>query len=236
MPQGYKMIGTTSWGVANTLGYSDGENISFQSYLEIIKNILEVISIPLSIDIESGFSTDKEEIIDNIVKLAGIGCSGVNIEDSTTSYALKDATEFSNLLKELRKELDNSGYADFFVNARVDTYIALKNGQLDETIKRSKAYEEAGADGVFVPLISDEADIKKLLDSITRPLNVMSLPNLTNIDKLEGMGVKCFSIGNAMSDYIVSEIERLSRKVLEERNTESLYDHGDIKSKFNSRK
>lgn len=67
--QGFDLIGTTSWGVANSLRYQDGEIISFDEYLKVIKNILSVISIPLSVDAESGFSVNKEEIIDNVLTI-----------------------------------------------------------------------------------------------------------------------------------------------------------------------
>ncbi len=230
--QGFDLIGTTSWGVANSLGYQDGEIISFDEYLKVIKNILSVISIPLSVDVESGFSVNKEKIIDNVLTLAKLGCSGVNLEDSTKEYQLKPKQEFSELLKDLRGVLDNANFQNFFINARTDTYIALQEHQLEETLERVALYEKNGANGIFVPLMSEKNDIKSLLSRTTLPLNIMSLPNITDIEELKEIGVRKYSFGNAMSDAIISTIEKFSKSILETKNTKELYSHDNLRTKF----
>lgn len=79
---GFKALGTTSWGIANTLGYQDGQRIGFDELKNMVSQILKVITIPLSVDIEAGYGKDNQEIIDNILTLAKMGCTGVNLEDS----------------------------------------------------------------------------------------------------------------------------------------------------------
>lgn len=79
---GFKAIGTTSWGIANSLGYSDGELIDFDQHLAIIKTITENVKIPVSADIEAGYSEDPDQIINNVLRTAEIGVAGINIEDS----------------------------------------------------------------------------------------------------------------------------------------------------------
>ena len=230
--QGFKAIGTTSWGIANSVGYKDGENISFPDYFEIIKKILSVVSIPVSVDIESGFSPDHDIIISNVLQLASVGCVGINIEDSTADYALKDMNDFSLLLKELRKSLDANGYPHFFINARIDTYIIL-GASLDETINRAIQYEESGANGIFIPLMTEYSDIKSILEAITIPLNIMSLPNATDISHFNNLGVKRYSFGNAMSDHIIAVIEELSQSIVTNNSTSILYEHNELKTQFN---
>ena len=78
----FKAIGTSSAAIANSLGYEDGENISFEEYFYIVKRISENTSLPLSVDIESGYSDDVDVILSNIIKLVEIGVVGINIEDS----------------------------------------------------------------------------------------------------------------------------------------------------------
>jgi len=79
---GFKAIGTTSWGIANTLGFADGELIDFDRHLGIIKTIAENVKVPVSADIEAGYSEDISKIIDNVLRTADVGVAGINIEDS----------------------------------------------------------------------------------------------------------------------------------------------------------
>nr|WP_262706578.1 isocitrate lyase/phosphoenolpyruvate mutase family protein [Chryseobacterium carnipullorum] len=79
---GYQAVATSSSAVAFTLGYEDGENMSFDEYFYIIERILKSISIPLSVDLEGGYGQTAEEIVLNISRLANAGVVGINIEDS----------------------------------------------------------------------------------------------------------------------------------------------------------
>lgn len=226
--KGFSMIGTTSWGIANLFGYKDGENIPYDLYFNHICNILKVIDIPLSVDLESGFSEDEDKIIENVLLLAREGVVGINIEDSTKSYELKTKKEFSSLLSKIRESLDFNGFLDFFINARIDTYIADVDNKLDKTISRAMDYEDSGANGIFVPLMNESSDIQSILSSISIPLNILSLENITDIDMLKSLGVRKVSFGNAMSDHMISEIERLSASIINYRNTSELYKHNKL--------
>lgn len=227
---GFHALATTSWGVANTFGYNDGEYISFSDYFEVIKKIKSVTKIPLSIDIESGFSCNNKQIINNVLQLAEIGCLGINIEDSN-KQKLKNADEHSILIERIRASLDMNGFSNFFINARIDTYITMKDCIL-ETIIRANKYQNAGANGIFIPGLKESSEIKEISQSIKIPLNVMSLPDCYDIDTLIEAGVKRFSFGNAMSDAIISYIETLSNNIHLNRSTKELYNHADITTKF----
>ncbi|KHD08823.1 hypothetical protein PN36_19025 [Candidatus Thiomargarita nelsonii] len=229
----FKAVGTTSWGVANEFGYQDGEKISFDDYVFMVKKMLAVISIPLSIDIETGFSNNDNGVAENVLRLAELGVAGINIEDSSKdNTALVSVDAFSAILEKIRTTLDTKGFTDFFVNARIDTYLQLKN-PLAETISRAQSFEKHGANGIFVPFMSDDADIKALISEIKVPLNILSLPNLSDVEHAKKIGVRRLSFGNAMSDAIISDIERYSDKILSNHNTSSLYDHGKLSTNFN---
>lgn len=228
---GFKALGTTSWGIANTLGYQDGQRIGFDELKNMVSQILKVITIPLSVDIEAGYGKDNQEIIDNILTLAKMGCTGVNLEDSLPNQGLKDKDEFAILIKETKKELINNGFENFYFNIRTDTYLTLDN-PLNETLDRVVLYQKFGADGIFIPCIQKDEDIKKVLENINIPLNVMCLPNLTDIKRLKALGVQRISYGNAMSDYIICQIEQLTNSILKEQNTDCLYQTKEVTTKF----
>ncbi|MBV6647408.1 MAG: isocitrate lyase/phosphoenolpyruvate mutase family protein [Cyclobacteriaceae bacterium] len=228
---GFRAIGTTSYGVANANGYNDGENISFDALLESCQKIVQAVSIPVTVDIEAGFGLDEDTVVSHVLKVADVGAVGINIEDSyKKSSGLKNVEEHAILLKALRKNLDDHGFKDFFINARIDTYLQQKG--LQETIDRASRYVQSGANGVFIPGLSDKEEIRRVTHEIDAPLNVMSLPNLTSIDELNAIGVKRLSMGNAFSDAVIGFIEQTSTAVLQDNSTKHLYLDHTIKTHF----
>ncbi|WP_274308797.1 isocitrate lyase/PEP mutase family protein [Solibacillus daqui] len=222
---GFKAIGTTSWGIANSLGYKDGELIDFDRHLGIIKTIAENVKIPVSADIEAGYSEDTETIIDNVLRTADVGVAGINIEDSLKkSNGLREISHHCNLLEKIRTALDQNGYKDFYINARTDTYFQRQN-PLMETIERAKAYVESGASGIFVPGLKGDGEIKEITTNISAPLNILSLPGLTSCNKLKELGVGRFSFGNALSDNIFAYLDKKVGQLLRYKDTSLLYEN-----------
>lgn len=221
---GFQAIGTTSWGVANSLGLKDGELVDFDRHLQIIQTITEHVNVPVSADIESGYGETVETIVYNVLKTADVGVAGINIEDSfKTQDGLRDISLHAKLLFEIRNALEHSGFKDFFINARTDTYLQKENPLL-ETIERGKAYVDSGASGIFVPGVMLENDIKEISAQINAPLNVLSLPGLTNCNKLKALGVQRFSFGNAFSDKVIAFMEVNAAQLLVLKDTVHLYE------------
>lgn len=221
---GFKAIGTTSWGIANSLGYADGELIEFNRHLAIIKTIAENLNIPVSADIEAGYGSDTKTIVENVLRTADVGVAGINIEDSLKKQkGLRTINEHCNLLTQLRTALDHHGYKDFYINARTDTYFHEEQPFL-ETLNRAKAYVESGASGIFVPGLTDHQEIRELTLTVDVPINLMSLPGLTNCTILKELGVKRFSFGNALSDKIIAYLTKHARQLMDAQDTSCLYE------------
>ncbi|MFC4104131.1 isocitrate lyase/PEP mutase family protein [Paenibacillus xanthanilyticus] len=223
---GFKAIGTTSWGVASTRGFADGERIGFEVHVELIRAIASQVSIPVSADIEAGYGADTETVVSHVLRIAEAGAAGINIEDSSKGpRALKPLGEQAALLYAIRSALDANGYDGFFMNARTDTYLLLEQ-PLGETIARGKAYAESGASGLFVPGLREETDIAEVVSGVSLPLNVMSLPGMTDAVRLQELGVKRFSIGNAFSDAATAYVEAMAAELWRLRDTSALYEPG----------
>ncbi|MFD6206950.1 isocitrate lyase/phosphoenolpyruvate mutase family protein [Peribacillus sp. NPDC060253] len=219
---GFKAIGTTSWGIANSLGYSDGELIDFERHLGIIL-MADNVKIPVTADIEAGYGETAEKIVDNVLRTADVGVAGINIEDSPKKQkGLRDLSQHCSLLLKIREALDYNGYEDFYINARTDTYFQKEN-PFPETVERAKAYVENGASGIFIPGITNYDEIKEITLNIGAPLNVLSLPGLTNGKELEEIGVKRFSFGNALTDKIIDLLEQDTARIVELNDTSHLY-------------
>ena len=104
----FNAIGTSSAAIASSLGYKDGEEISFEEYFYIIKRISESTDLPLSVDIESGYGNEVDTVVSNIKKLVETGVVGINIEDSIVRKSVRSilpADVFSEKLKQICKKL-----------------------------------------------------------------------------------------------------------------------------------
>jgi len=221
---GFKAIGTTSWGIANSLGYADGEWIDFDRHLAIIKSIADNVNIPVSADIEAGYGNDTKTILENVLKTADIGVAGINIEDSLKQQnGLRNMNEHCALLAQMRALLDNNGYKNFFINARTDTCCQMEQ-PFHETMTRAKAYVDSGASGIFIPGLTDYEEIRAITSAVEAPINLMSLPGLTNCQTLQQLGVKRFSFGNALSDKMISYVTKDATRIMESNDTAFLYE------------
>lgn len=216
---GFPAIATSSAAVANSLGYEDGENMSFSDYLFVIRRMLQSINVPLTVDIETGYGENDEAIADNIFVLAGLGVAGINIEDSAigkTGRTLKNPEAFSNSVSHIKAKLQSKNLK-LFINVRCDTHILNVPSKQQETIKRIKVYNTSGADGIFVPCISNEQDITEVLSHTQLPLNVMCIPGLPGLDKLRELGVKRVSMGPFMFKKVYENIHKLSKAIISTR-------------------
>jgi 2-methylisocitrate lyase-like PEP mutase family enzyme len=230
---GFKAIGTTSYGVARAMGYEDGQRIEFDDLLGLVKKMISIIEIPITVDMEAGYSNNITTVSDNVIKIADLGVSGINIEDSLKNGEpkLNDISKQCALFETIRNRLDSNGYGDFFINARIDTYLQNET-PFDETIKRANAYVSSGASGIFVPGLSQFDEIEEMVKAIKAPLNIMSLPSLTECDNVNKIGVKRFSLGYSLSDATISFIEKMANELYAKQDTKDLYTDHRISTSF----
>ena len=205
----FKAIGTSSFAISNSLGYKDGEEMNFEELLFFVKRISSKVKIPLSVDLEAGYSRDPKIIAAHIKQLAQLGVVGINLEDSIVKNVrvLLSAEEFSTLIFEIKNILEREGF-NIFLNIRTDTFIVKNADPIAETIRRIQLYEKAGADGIFVPCITQENDIKSVVENTSLPINVMCMPLLPDFPTLQKLGVKRISMGNFLYDQMNIFLEK----------------------------
>ncbi|MEH2920774.1 isocitrate lyase/phosphoenolpyruvate mutase family protein [Samsonia erythrinae] len=208
---GYQALGTSSAAIAAMLGYEDGEAMSFDELLYIVTRIKSVINLPLSVDVEAGFGKTANEIATHLKRLILLGVVGINLEDSRVINGVRqldDAMVFASTIKEIRHALATENYPLFF-NIRTDTYLLSHEQALQETLLRGRLYEEAGADGLFVPCLTSENDIAIISREINLPLNVMCMPDLPDFDRLKKLGVNRLSMGNFVHSAMQSTFKNV---------------------------
>lgn len=193
---GARALATTSAGVAWSNGYPDGGALPVDRLVATVRAITRAIQVPLSIDIEDGYSDDPSAVGETIAALLDSGVVGVNIEDGG------GPPERLGAKIECAKKTAALAGVDLFVNARTDVYLrglVAEGGRVEETLTRARRYRDAGADGLFVPKVVDRTEIHAIASSIGLPLNVLAWPRLPPASELFELGVRRLSAGSALA-------------------------------------
>jgi len=191
---GFPAVATSSAAVANALGYPDGNALDVDLHLATIERIVRALDVPVSADVESGYSNDLDALGAFVSRLAATGVAGYNLEDVKGSgelYPLDVAVA--------RVRAARAAAPDVFLNARTDIYlmgIGPAETRLARTVERLRAFADAGADGVFVPGVMDAQTIAKLAAAVPRPLNVLAGPQTPDAATLYQLGARRVSVGS----------------------------------------
>lgn len=195
---GFDAIGTTSFGVASSLGRPDGERATKTSNISLAR-ALSPLPCYVSVDIEDGYADDPDRVAGYICQLAAgpgsadyageLDIAGINIEDSTAGKLISPEAHAAKVtaIKACTPEL--------FVNARVDTYWLDQDATVASTLDRAEHYVAAGADGIFVPGATEPDLLRELAANIPVPLNVLVVPGLT-LGELGALGIRRVSTGS----------------------------------------
>jgi 2-methylisocitrate lyase-like PEP mutase family enzyme len=185
---GFAAIGTTSFGVAASIGLPDGGGTTKAATVALAAQLCR-LPVPITTDIEDGYSDDPVEVADFVAELAALGVAGINIEDSKDGRLVDPAVLAGKVVAIKRRT------PDVFVNARVDNFWFAEEATVEAVLLRSGTYSEAGADGIFVPGVSDPEDIRSITTEIGLPVNVLAHKTLT-VAELAELGVMRVSSGS----------------------------------------
>jgi 2-methylisocitrate lyase-like PEP mutase family enzyme len=211
---GAKAIATSSWSVANTNGFSDGEQMPLALAIENLRGIVGVTDLPVTIDLESGYGDTPQVAAETIGLAIEAGAVGCNLEDSFPANGkLRETVNQCERIRSARRAADAAGIR-FFINARTDVFFQRPptehgNALLEDAIERAHAYAEAGADGIFVPGLVDAKLIAHFAQSSPLPVNIMVGDGTSPLQVLAEHGVARVSYGP--SPYLTA------MKALEER-------------------
>lgn len=185
LADGFTAIGTTSFGVSSSRGHPDGARATRDANIALAAALTR-LQCYISVDVEDGYSDDPATVADYVAQLP---IAGINIEDSTKEELIDPALAAAKVAAVKERN------PDLFVNARVDTYWLGQQANTTATIERALRYVEAGADGIFVPLANDRAELAEITHNIPRPLNTLPVPGLT-VAELGELGVARVSTGS----------------------------------------
>ena len=234
---GAKAIATTSAGVAWSLGYADGNHLPVPELVTLAASVVKRVQIPVSIDVEAGYSDDPAVVSENLKQILDAGVVGINIEDGTDEPTL--------LAKKIEaiKEVAASMEVDLFLNARTDVYLqnlVADDRKLEETLKRATMYRSAGADGLFVPALADSTQIGQITARTELPVNLLAWPGLPTVNELAQLGVRRLSAGSGIPQMAWQQVAHLAETFLAEGDsglfTKDYMSHGRLQQLFASAK
>jgi 2-methylisocitrate lyase-like PEP mutase family enzyme len=206
---GFKALATTSSGFAFTLGRRDGD-VTLDEVIAHTAALDGATDLPVAVDLEHGYGAHPEDAALAITRAGEAGAAGGSIEDYDPAghlYELGQATERVAAAAEAAHALGSP----FMFAARAENHIR-GNPDLDDTIERLQAYERAGADVLYAPGLRTADEIRAICGAVTKPVNVLALPNLT-FDEIAAAGAQRVSVGGALTWValagLVSAAERI---------------------------
>jgi 2-methylisocitrate lyase-like PEP mutase family enzyme len=225
---GFPAIATTSSGIAFSNGYRDGQQISRDEMLHVVGRIVAAVQAPVTADVEAGYGPKPEDVATTIRGVIAAGAVGVNLEDNTGRFQpLYPIEEQVERITAAHEEAQREG-VHLVVNARIDTYlrqVGTEETRLEETLKRARAYLEAGADSIFVPGVLDLSLIEVLVREIPAPLNILARPGGPSAPELFKLGVRRISIGGSAMFATMGLVRDIARELREHGTYENIAQH-----------
>ena len=211
---GFQALASTSAGMAWSLGRADGQ-VGLDEVLTHLSQLAHATDLPLNADFENGFADAPGEVGAHVALAVDTGVSGLSIEDYTGDtdrglYAFSLAVE---RVAAARAAIDRTG-SDVVLTARSEGFIRGAP-DMDETLKRLRAFSDAGADCLYAPGLRSEGQVRTVVEAVApKPVNILS-PGLP-VATLAGLGVRRISLGGALAGVAYGEFLRVSKEIADQ--------------------
>jgi len=206
---GARAIATSSAAVAWAHGWPDGDLLPVELLLQTTRAVTGATDLPVTIDIEGGYSDDPARVGALVTQLLQAGAVGINIEDGS-----KDPALLCDKIAAARAAAGAAG-VDLFINARIDTWLrglVPPAQRVSETLARAARYRAAGASGLFAPGVTEEGEIAALVAGTDMPVNVLAWTGLPDAVRLQALGVRRLSAGSAISEAMHGHVLAMMRE------------------------
>jgi 2-methylisocitrate lyase-like PEP mutase family enzyme len=198
-----RALATTSAAVARSLGYEDGERAPAAEMVEAARRIAAAVDIPVTADLERGYG----DPVATASAAWEAGLVGINFEDSTRG-GLVPLDEQVAAIAAIR-----SAVPELVLNARVDVFLGIGRGDVDEAVERANAYLDAGADCAY-PILAPVASIAELARRIDGPINVIVQKGTPEPSELQALGVARLTWGAGLAALAYDAAVRVAAAAL----------------------
>jgi 2-methylisocitrate lyase-like PEP mutase family enzyme len=182
---GFKALATTSAGFAFTLGRLDGD-VTLDEVVGHVASIAGATTLPLSVDLENGYGPEPETAALAVARVSETGAVGASIEDYDPDGFIYERSHAAERVAAAAHAAHALGFP-FMLTARAENHIR-GNPDLDDTIKRLRAFEAEGADVLYAPGLRTSDEIRAVCDAVSKPVNVLTRPGLTVAEIAEAGG------------------------------------------------
>lgn len=236
---GFPAIATTSGGIANLLGYADGQHISRREMLQIVGRIAATVSTPVTADLEAGYGKTASEVAETVRQAITVGVVGANLEDgSGPNRPLAEIAYQTGLIQAIR-EVAVACDLPFVLNARVDVFLHGAGDQAKlykQAVERAVAYRDAGADCIFPIGLRDRGTIARFVQEVACPVNIMAGHGAPAISELEAIGVRRVTFGTGMMRAVLPFVQKMADEVRASGKSElleqSAFSHAAVNQMF----
>jgi len=196
---GFRALATTSAGFAWTLGRVDNQ-VTRDEALDHLRSLVDAVRVPVNADFEGGFAVDPQEVYANVTLAVATGVAGLSIEDSTGNGAnpLHEFDLAVERIRAARRAIDDSG-TGVILTGRSEGFV-VGRPDIDETIRRLRAYSEAGADCLYAPRIDQVVDVSAIVAAVApKPVNLLINSPFMTVAQAEALGVRRISVGGTLA-------------------------------------
>jgi len=212
---GFSALATTSAGFAWTIARPDN-HVTLDEALAHLRAISAAVDLPVNADFEGGFAVDPARVGANVAKAVTTGIAGLSIEDSSGD-AENPLFEFAlavDRVRAARKAIDASG-TGVVLTARSEGFL-VNRPDLEETIRRLRAFAEAGADCLYAPWVRDLAQLQAIVEAVApKPVNALAAGDFATVDELAAIGVRRISVGGALARTAWTAAVAAAREIAE---------------------
>ncbi len=213
---GFRALATTSAGLAWTLGRSDGR-VTLEQALEHLRLVSDAVKVPVNADFEGGYAVDPEQVAANVRLAAETGIAGLSIEDSSGDEA-DPLFEFNLAVERVeaaRRAIDESG-TGIVLTGRSEGFV-VGRPDIDETIRRLRAYADAGADCLYAPRINNLEHVGAIISAVSpKPVNLLVNTPFTTVAEAAQLGVRRISVGGTLARTAWGGFLQAAREIADE--------------------
>lgn len=224
-----KAVATTSAGVAWAMGWPDGDALPVERVVQAARDVVRGAGgLPVSIDMEGGYSDDPGAVAALATQLVEAGAQGINIEDGGAAPEALAAK-----MAAVKAAVGGA----LFVNARCDVWlrgVGAAESRVDEALRRAAIYAAAGADGFFAPGLVEPAGIAAVTAGTSLPVNLLAFPGLPGAADLKRLGVRRLSAGSGLASAAYGRVATLARAFLADGASEPMMEGGLPWSEMNA--
>jgi 2-methylisocitrate lyase-like PEP mutase family enzyme len=209
---GFEALATTSSGFAATLGRLDG-NVTRAEAIAHCAALVEAVDVPVSADLENGFADDAAGVAETIGLARDAGLAGCSIEDWSGEAVYDRELAVERVVA--AAEAAHAGDVPLVLTARAENLIHGRD-DLADTIARLQAFQEAGADVLYAPGLTDLQQIQQVVSEVDRPVNVLALAAAPPVAQLAEAGVARISIGGGFAYVAMGAVVQAARELREQ--------------------